>query len=580
MVRFGGTLKWIGGVAMVFLLSAGCGGGSSSTEPSVTASSDVPGNSLPAGAEPGALLPDASPVLPVPPEPVEPPVMPRVILPVQAPLFQKALAGEATDEGWLSSPAVADLDGDGTPEIIAARRRTLYVWHPDGTLFWKGSPPISHGRIWGPPVVVDLDLDGKLDIAVGSGDEKITVWNWDGALKPGWPLSLGSDSESTLREVRSLAAGKLSDGRMGLLASRTRKTNKVPVAFLFDAAGKVLPNWPQLSTSGGCTLLPATDANCFEAGTYNQNVGIADFDGDGASDLIIGYDNIYVGVFHQDGAPFAADPATFARPFFNGIPAYHDDAFAKKGSGPDGEDRSEFMDSPPVVADLDGDGKRELILVGDHEKAGDYSEVFGNALFVFHSDATRAAGFETPFLTGKPLVHDDMNPQGGNIVDVTAAPAVADLNGDGKKEILFQSYDGHLYAVRYTDQPDQRLLWKFSFVATGARFASEPVIGDLNGDNRPEILFATYETAAGKGALIVLDADGKLLFRTTLAGRGAMAAPTLANVDGDAELEILINLKDGAEGIEIYDLPGSNQADLLPWPTGRGNFLRNGDATR
>ncbi len=586
MQRFGRTVKRMGTIGMILTLCFGCGGGggSSSTEAPGTPSADFPitPQSQPIGEVPGTLLPDGPPVATGPAEqPVPPPEPPRVILPVQAPLFKKALVGEGTDEGWFGSPAVADLDGDGAPEIIAARRRTLYVWHSDaaGTLFWKASPPISHGRIWGPPVVVDLDGDGKLEVAVGSSDEKVSVWNWNGKPKAGWPVSLGNDAETTLREVRSLAAGQLSDGRVGLLASRTRKTQKVPVAFLFDAAGKRFPNWPQLSTSEGCDLLPSTDANCFEAGTYNQNVGIADFDGDGASDLIIGYDNIYIGVFHQNGAPFATDPALFARPFFPGIPAYHDYALAKKGSGPDGKDRSEFMDSPPVVADLDGDGKRELILVGDHEKAGNYSEVFGNALFVFHPDATRAAGFETPFQTGKPLVHDDINPQGGNIVDVTAAPAVADLNGDGKKEILFQSYDGHLYAVRYTDVPNQRLLWKFSFANTGARFASEPVIGDLNGDGRPEILFTTYETVAGKGALLVLDADGKELFRKTLPGRGAMAAPTLANVDGDAELEILINLKDGAEGIEIYDLPGSNQADLLPWPTGRGNFLRNGDAT-
>jgi hypothetical protein len=581
MQHFRRTAKLIGTIGMALALCFGCGGGSSSIETPSNPPSDFPitPQFQPVGDHPGTVLPDdGPPVLPPPADPAPIPPPPRVILPVQAPLFDRALVGSAMDEGWLSSPAAVDLDGDGAPEIIAARTRTLYVWHPDGTLFWKASPPISRGRIWGPPVVVDLDGDGRPEIAVGSGNETISVWNWDGKPKAGWPVVLGTDSEKTIREVRSLAAGRLSDGRMALLASRTRKNNKVPVAFLFDAAGKRLPSWPQLTATKGCTLLPATGADCFEAGTYNQNVAFADFDGDGASDLIVGYDNIYIGVFHQDGAPFATDPV-FSRPFFPGIPAYHDYALAKKGSGPNGADRSEFTDSPPVVADLDGDGKRELVIVGDREHAGDYTKNFGNALFVLHPDGTRAAGFERPFETGLPLVHDDVNPQTGNIVDVTAAPAVADLDGDGKKEILFQSYDGNLYAVRYADIPEERLIWKFSFAETGARFASEPVIGDLNGDGRPEILFTTYETVSGKGALIVLDADGKLLFRKTLPGRGAMAAPTLADIDGDGELEILINLKDGSEGVEIYHLPGSLKGDALPWPTGRGNFLRNGDAT-
>src|SRR5690606_5983746 len=36
-------------------------------------------------------------------------------------------------EGWLSSPAVADLDEDGENEIIVPRERMLTVWHLDGT---------------------------------------------------------------------------------------------------------------------------------------------------------------------------------------------------------------------------------------------------------------------------------------------------------------------------------------------------------------------------------------------------------------------------------------------------------------
>jgi hypothetical protein len=459
----------------------------------------------------------------------------------------------------LSSPAVADLDQKGLPEIIAARDGTLYVWHSDGTLFWKGVATTA-GRIWGPPVVADLDADGKLEVAVGSHQEKISVWTWDGRPKTGWPKLLGGSSE-----IRSLAAGMInSNGRLGLLAARSFTK---PVAYLFDHTGVVLPGWPQLSATTGCTL----KLNCFEAGTYNQNVGMADLNGDGKIDLLIGYDAAYVGVFHLNGIPFATN-TLFARPFFPGIPAFHDYALAKKGFGPDGADRSEFTDSPPVVADLDGDGKRELILVGDHELAGNTTNR-GNALFVFHADATRQPGFESPFETDGPLVYDD---PGANILDVTPAPAVADLDRDGKKEIIFPSYDGNMYAVR----SDGKLMWKFSFAKNGARFASEPVVADLNNDGLPEVLFTTYETEKGKGALIILNHLGEKVAQTPLPGRGAMAAPTLADVDGDGELEAIINLKDSLPegGVQIYALPGS-KTNLILWPTGRGNFLRNGDAT-
>lgn len=477
---------------------------------------------------------------------------------VQAPKLKQTLSGGF--EGWLGSPAVADLDQDGSSEIIAARDRTLYVWHSDGTPYWKGVAATT-GRIWAPAVVADLDGDGRPEVAVGSHQEKISVWQWDGRSKAGWPKFFGDSSE-----IRSLAAGRVgSNGNLALLAARSFTK---PIAFLIDHTGAVMPGWPQLSAGSGCTLT----VNCFEAGAYNQNVGIADIDGDGKTDMVIGYDSAYAGLFHQNGAPFAADPAVFARPFFNGIPAFHDDTLAKKGFGPDGADRSEFTDSPPVVADLDGDGKRELILVGDHELAGNTNNR-GNALFVFHPDATRAAGFESPFETAGPLVYDD---PGGNILDVTPAPVVADLDRDGKKEILFPSYDGNLYAVH----PDGTLFWKFSFANNGARFASEPVVADLNNDGSPEVLFSTYETTPGKGAVIILNHLGIKLVQTPLPGRGAMAAPTLADVDGDGELEAIINLKDTLPegGVQIYGLPGS-KTNLILWPTGRGNFLRNGDAT-
>jgi hypothetical protein len=460
----------------------------------------------------------------------------------------------------MSSPAVADLDQDGRPEIIAGRGRTLYVWHSDGTLFWKGVASTS-GRIWGPPVVADLDADGRLEVAVGSHEVKISVFQWNGLPKAGWPKLLGGTNE-----VRSLAAGVInSNGKMGLLAARSLTK---PIGHLFDHAGAALTGWPQLSSATGC----APTVNCFEAGTYNQNVGMADLNGDGKTDLIISYDTAYAGVFHLNGIPFAADPQTFVRPFFSGIPAFHDYALAKQGFGPDGKDRSEFTDSPPVVADLDGDGKRELILVGDHELAGNTANR-GNALFVFHSDATRVAGFESPFETAGPLVYDD---PGENILDVTPAPAVVDLDRDGKKEIIFPSYDGNMYAVH----SDGKLFWKFSFADNGARFASEPVVADLNNDGFPEVIFTTYEVEKGKGALVILEHAGEKVAQISLSGRGAMATPTLADLDGDGELEIIINLKDTLleGGIQIYNLPGSKN-NLLLWPTGRGNFLRNGDAT-
>ena len=57
-----------------------------------------------------------------------------------------------------------------------------------------------------------------------------------------------------------------------------------------------------------------------------------------------------------------------------------------------------------------------------------------------------------------------------------------------------------------------------------------------------------------------------------------MPVPTVADIDGDGVLEIVISLKDGVDKVRqvlVYCVPGSG-TKCLPWPTGRGNLWRNG----
>ena len=49
---------------------------------------------------------------------------------------------------------------------------------------------------------------------------------------------------------------------------------------------------------------------------------------------------------------------------------------------------------------------------------------------------------------------------------------------------------------------------------------------------------------------------------------GGLAAPTLANIDADADLEVVVGTT--ASGAVAYDLPGTANARVL-WGTGRGN---------
>ena len=106
------------------------------------------------------------------------------------------------------------------------------------------------------------------------------------------------------------------------------------------------------------------------------------------------------------------------------------------------------------------------------------------------------------------------------------------------------------------------------------------VAADLNRDGRPELVFGTYGPAPGSGRLVVLTGGGKLLYDIRLPrqghdgnGIGVPAAPSISDLEGDGRLEIVLTTFD--HGLDVFHVPGSG-TNCLPWPTGRGNLLRNG----
>ena len=64
----------------------------------------------------------------------------------------------------------------------------------------------------------------------------------------------------------------------------------------------------------------------------------------------------------------------------------------------------------------------------------------------------------------------------------------ADLDGDGRRELLFGGDDGKLHALGERDGKP-RLLWSVSL----GRRVGEPILVDLDGDGRPEILVAVED---------------------------------------------------------------------------------------
>jgi hypothetical protein len=251
---------------------------------------------------------------------------------------------------------------------------------------------------------------------------------------------------------------------------------------------------------------------------------LADLDGDGVRDIVSAASDGAVHVYKitakgpvdLPGFPYrasridgldsaATDPAI---PSYLQAPAY---------SKPDGVSpdlaREAFIPSP-AIGDLDGDGKKEIVLA-----------TWPGTIFVVNSDGTARKPFPKtlPRIPSCPL--DPTAPSVGTCMDVPhrfargvfGSPVLADMDKDGKLEIVVAAFDGNIYVFK----ADGTLMngWPVAvhYNKTLAkpdeynRVLTTPTVADFNGDGIPDVFTGSNERlggGSGAGAAYMIDGRG------------------------------------------------------------------------
>ncbi|MEO8957564.1 MAG: VCBS repeat-containing protein, partial [Rudaea sp.] len=465
---------------------------------------------------------------------------------------------------------IADFNGDTYPDIAAtavsgpSKNLVLLLGKGDGTF---AAPTIVASDVAQDVVSADFNGDGKLDIATGDGH----VLFGDG---------LGG---FTLQAGQRFPAGRLAvgdfnhDGHADLVIHPQSGDGSPVYIWLGDGSGHFAQVGSGYATGYGSSIaaLAVTDID----GDGNLDVLIGSAGGglygpsintQGQTQILLGrgdgtlasppsFDNavMVVADFNRDGHAdlLAVDPS--------GVHPLLGDGAGGFQAGPySALDFSSGNGTPQawLALDLDGDGKMDLVATQSTpgQSTGFIHTRLGNGDGTFHANGGDLA---TAFATGTDGY--------GN----ASVPAVADFNGDGKKDLAIVGYPATasaLYLIRGNGEGSLQSPQAVDSNLTGnGDPASSVATADFNGDGLPDLVVTDagrpFDSTPVTGGVRVYLNQGTGSFAAAVVLPGPMYPEGLAvgDVNGDGRTDIVVTSAQAAFGNDtLYVFLGNSDGSF------------------
>lgn len=426
-----------------------------------------------------------------------------------------------------SAPAVGMLRAPGDPSATLAvavgigdspfTKSTggVIAFAANGDFLWKFLTTDQHqgpdgcaDGVVASPTVTDVDKDGRDEVMFGSFDTLFYVLRDDGTKYPNWPQDYLDSHWS------SPAVGDLDgDGQNEIIVASDEGQQAIPCPYALDWAHNYCGGSVYAMRLDG-SWLPGFPYYVWQA--IQSQPALADLDQDGYLDIIVG-----TGTYYQ------ADAASS-----------NFDTFKLFAIDKDGNDLPGWpvnlqgpTDGEPAVADIDGDGKMEVVMGTSQQYCFQgtcpglkTAPNGGGWLFAYNHD-------------GSLLWQKQPQATDGGQTGPIRTPMIADYDNDGTLEVIYsiqwevQIVDGPTgnYEI---GGPGATLKMLTNWTILGA-----PAIGDINNDGQVEIVAASALSGGAAGAVYAWRPSGVSagsvelpwpMFRRTASHTGRYSPPAIS----------------------------------------------------